>query len=81
MYSTFDKIMERRMFSDRQKDLNLNLGYTYRYNRGSNTCKNKKKPPKQKLANTINYKINIFNSYLLRKKKPKNITRNVFLQA
>ena len=71
MYSTFDKIMERRMFSDRQKDLNLNLGYTYRYNRGSNTCKNKKKPPKQKLANTINYKINIFNSYLLRKKNLK----------
>ena len=71
MYSSFDKIMERRMFSDREKELNLNLGYTYRYNRGLNTCKNKNKPPKQKLANTINYKINIFNSYLLRKKNLK----------
>ena len=71
MYGSFDKIIERRIYSDREKELNLNLGYTYRYNRGSNKSKNKNKPSKQKMANTINYKINIFNSYLLRKKNLK----------
>lgn len=71
MYSSFDKIIDRRINSNRQKELNLNLGYTYKYNRGSNTCRMKSKPPKQKMANTINYKINIFNSYLLRKKNLK----------
>jgi len=71
MYGSYDKIRNRRINTDREKELNLNLGYTYRYNRGPSTNKNKNKPSKQKMANTINYKINIFNSYLLRKKNLK----------
>ena len=71
MYGSYDKIRNRRINTDREKELNLNLGYTYRYNRGPSTNKNKNKPSKQKMVNTINYKINIFNSYLLRKKNLK----------
>ena len=71
MYGSHDKIRNRRINTDREKELNLNLGYTYRYNRGPSTNKNKNKPSKQKMANTINDKINIFNSYLLRKKNLK----------